>query len=117
MRKENCSVRRIVKQLPVYIFEDTPLLFTLDVIGQMYFGGKYSFIRRTNDSIIVFQKKSIILFANIVPEAEVVLNNELKQYNIERIEADKLSQLEEIVYLDRMCNDYEGNSIEDGKLI
>lgn len=117
MRKENSSVRRMVRQLPIYIFEDTPLLSTLEVIGQMYFGGKYSFIRRTNDSIIVFQKKSIILFANIVPEAEEVLCRELKRYNMEHIADDKLSQLEEILYLDKMCSDYEGNSIEDGKLI
>lgn len=117
MCKENNSVRRMIRNLPVYIFEDTPLLSTLDVIGQMYFGGKYSFIRRDNDSIIVFQKKSIILFANIVPEAEEVLNRELKRYNLELISEDKLSQLDEILYLDKMCNDYEGNSIEDAKSI
>lgn len=107
----------MVRQLPVYIYEDTPLLASFDVIGQMFYGGKYSYIRRINDTILVFQKRSICLFTNIFTESEEILNRELGKFNIEYIDMDDERQISEIMYLDKMCNDYEGNSIEDAKMI
>ena len=115
--KESNAVRKMVRQLPVYMYEDTPLLSSFDVIGQMFYGGKYSYIRRKNDTILVFQKRSICLFTNIFIESEEILNRELKQFNIEYRDMDDKRQISEIMYLDKMCNDYEGNVIEDAKLI
>ena len=117
LNKESNAVRKMVKQLPVYIYEDTPLLSSLDVIGNMFFGGKYSYIRREKDSILILQKRSICLFTNIFAESEEVLNRELKQFNIEYSVISDEKQIAEILYLDKMCNDYEGNSIYDAKLI
>lgn len=117
LNKESNAIRKMVKQLPVYMFEDTPLLPTLDVIGQMFFGGKYSYIRRENDTILILQKRSICLFTNIFTEAEEVLNRELKQFNIGYSVISDEKQIAEIMYLDKMCNDYEGNSIYDSKRI
>ena len=34
--KDNNSIRKMVKILPVYIYEDTPLLYSLDKIGSMF---------------------------------------------------------------------------------
>ena len=115
--KESNAVRKMVRQLPIYMYEDTPLLASFDVIGQMFYGGKYSYIRRKNDTILVFQKRSICLFTNIFIESEEILNRELKQFNIEYRDMDDKRQISEIMYLDKMCNDYEGNVIEDAKLI
>ena len=117
LSKESNAVRKMVRQLPVYIYEDTPLLASFDVIGQMFYGGKYSYIRRINDTILVFQKRSICLFTNIFTESEEILNRELGKFNIEYIDIDDERQISEIMYLDKMCNDYEGNSIEDAKMI
>jgi len=117
MDKERNAVRKMVKKLPVYIFEDTPILSSLDVISHMFYGGKYSYIRRENDSIVIFQKKSILLFANIISRAEKVLDRELKRFNIEYTNVNKIGNIDEILYLDRMCNDYEGNEIENAKRI
>ena len=117
LSKESNAVRKMVKQLPVYVYEDTPLLPSLDVIGQMFFGGKYSYIRRDKDTIFILQKRSICLFTNIFIESEEVLNRELKQFNIEQSVMRDEKQIAEIMYLDKMCNDYEANSIDDGKLI
>lgn len=117
LSKESKAVRKMVRRLPVYIYEDTPLLTSFDVIGQMFYGGKYSYIRRKNDTILVFQKRSICLFTNIFIESEEILNRELKQFNIKYRGIDDEKQISEIMYLDKMCNDYEGNSIEDAKLI
>lgn len=115
--KESNAVRKMVRQLPIYMYEDTPLLASFDVIGQMFYGGKYSYMRRKNDTILVFQKRSICLFTNIFIESEEILNRELKQFNIEYRDMDDKRQISEIMYLDKMCNDYEGNVIEDAKLI
>ena len=115
--KESNAVRKMVRQLPIYMYEDTPLLASFDVIGQMFYGGKYSYIRRKNDTILVFQKRSICLFTNIFIESEEILNRELRQFNIEYRDMDDKRQISEIMYLDKMCNDYEGNVIEDAKLI
>ena len=115
--KESNAVRKMVKQLPVYMYEDTPLLSSFDVIGQMFYRGKYSYIRRKIDTILVFQKRSICLFTNIFIESEEILNRELKQFNIEYKDMDDERQISEIMYLDKMCNDYECNRIEDAKLI
>lgn len=115
--KESNAVRKMVRQLPIYMYEDTPLLISFDVISRMFYGGKYSYIRRKNDTILVFQKKSICLFTNIFIESEEILNRELKQFNIEYNDMDDERQISEIMYLDKMCNDYEGNVIEDAKLI
>lgn len=117
LNKESNAIRKMVKQLPVYMFEDTPLLPTLEVIGHMFFGGKYSYIRRENDTILILQKRSICLFTNILTEAEKVLNRELKQFNIGYSVISDEKQIAEIMYLDKMCNDYEGNSIYDSKRI
>ena len=115
--KESNAVRKMVRQLPIYMYEDTPLLLSFDVIGQMFYGGQYSYIRRKNDTILVFQKKSICLFTNIFIESEEILNRELKQFNIKYKSMDDKRQISEIMYLDKMCNDYEGNAIGDEKLI
>lgn len=115
--KESNAVRKMVRQLPVYMYEDTPLLSSFDVIDQMFYGGKYSYIRRKNDTILVFQKRSICLFTNIFIESEEILNRELKQFSIEYRDMYDKRQISEIMYLDKMCNDYEGNVIEDAKLI
>ena len=96
MDKERNAVRKMVKKLPVYIFEDTPILSSLDVISHMFYGGKYSYIRRENDSIVIFQKKSILLFANIISRAEKVLDRELKRFNIEYTNVNKIGNIDEI---------------------
>jgi hypothetical protein len=116
--KEAKAIRKMVKELPVYIYEDTPLVTRIQFIETFFSNGKFGFIENDNHYIFVVSKKSITLFANILKEAKDVLVSELSANNlcyIDRVE--EICSVNEVIRLSKTCNEYEVNELDDATLV
>ena len=117
MKNEAKSIRKMVKELPIYIFEDTPLVTKIQFIETFFLNGKFGFIENDNHYIIVVSKKSITLFANIIKEAKDILIGELCANNLSYIDSvDEICNINEVIRLNRTCNEYEVNELNDATL-
>lgn len=117
MNKEAKSIRKMVRELPIYIFEDAPIIGTIQFIESFFFGGKFGFIKYDNYYIFVVSKKSIILFVNILKEAKEILLKEFCANNLHYTEnTDEICNTDEVLRLDKICNEYEVNQLKDAKL-
>ncbi|MFR6667256.1 MAG: hypothetical protein ACLUQX_14110, partial [Thomasclavelia spiroformis] len=114
--KEAKRIRKMVRQLPIYIFEDTPIINIIQFIKSFFFKGRFGFIEYENYYIFAVSKKSIILFADVFKEAKSVLINELCANGLSYTEnADEICNINEVIRLNRICNEYEVNRLEDAK--
>ncbi len=107
MYKEWKSVRKIVRQVPIYIYMDVTLAYYIEKINKMFFGGKYTYIQEEKKTIFAVEKKSIVLFANIVKDAEEVLDGKLEMGKIRKIPPADFPNNEEVTVLDHICAQYE----------
>ena len=116
MDKEAKRIRKMVRQLPIYIFDDTPIINIIQFIKSFFFKGRFGFIEYENYYIFAVSKKSIILFADVFKEAKSVLINELCANGLSYTEnADEICNINEVIRLNRICNEYEVNRLEDAK--
>lgn len=114
MSNEGKSIRKMVKELPIYIFEDTPIVTNIQFIETFFLNGKFGFIQRDNYYIFVVSKKSITLIANIIGEAKDVLISELCENNLSYIEnVGEICNINEVIRIDRTCNEYEIFELEN----
>lgn len=108
IQNEGKSIRKMVKKLPIYIFEDTPILNTIPFIKDFFVAGKFGFIENDNHYIFVVSKKNFILFVDIVKKAKNILIKELcaneRLRYVER--ADEICNVNEVIRLNRTCNEY-----------
>lgn len=117
MGNESKSIRKMVKELPIYIFEDTPLATKIQFIETFFLNGKFGFIENDNHYIFVVSKKSITLLANVIKEAKDVLISELSANNLCYIErVDEICNINEVIRISRTCNEYEVNELSDATL-
>lgn len=111
------EMRKMVRRLPIYIFEDSPIIASLDFIKIFFYKGKFGFIENERHSILVVTKKSFVLSANVVANAVEPLVKELSENGL-IFEADisKLGNVEEIIRINNTCNEYEVNLVDDAEL-
>ncbi|MGF6991234.1 hypothetical protein M2150_002508 [Lachnospiraceae bacterium PM6-15] len=118
MQNEAKSIRKMVRELPIYIFEDGPIIGAITFIKNFFKNGQFGFIENDKHYIFVVRKRSIILYADIVLDAKDILINELCEDNLNYIkEINEICNVKEVLRLDRTCNEYEINSKEDIKLV
>lgn len=107
-RKEGKSIRKMTRKLPIYIYEDSPMVNDLSFLSTQFFNGKYGFIEKNNKIILVVCKRSVIYMANIVPEARKVLIKYFNEKNIQQTtDVEKICNVLEVCRIDEKCNEYE----------
>lgn len=117
MKKDGKSIRKMVRELPMYIYEDTSIYTAIPFVKDFFVNAKFGFIEYDNNYIFVVAKKSIILFSNVIKEAKDVLINELCTSNLSYIEnVYNFCDVNEVIRINRRCNEYEPNSLDDAKL-
>ena len=98
----------MTRKLPIYIYEDSPMVNDLSFLSTQFFNGKYGFIEKNNKIILVVCKRSVIYMANIVPEARKVLIKYFNEKNIQQTtDVEKICNVLEVCRIDEKCNEYE----------
>lgn len=117
MHKEAKAIRKMVRELPIYIFEDTPIIGTISFIESFFRKGKFGFIENDNHYILVVNKKSIILLASILEEAKEILIKKFCANSLSYIEkVEEICNENEVLRLVRICTEYEVNKLEEAKI-
>lgn len=118
INKEGKSIRRMVKKLPIYIYQDSPMLTDLPFIEMYFMDGKWGFLERDGRTIFVVCKRSIIYFTNVVSEARNVLINYFSNKKIYFTEdITEICNINDVYRISKTCNEYETNKITDAKLL
>ena len=116
INKEGKVIRKMVKKLPIYIFEDSPMLSDLSFIDNYFINGEFGFIEMKSRTIFVICKRSVFFFTDIVSEAKEVLINYFNNKNIYQTNnINKMCNVMELYRIDEKCNEYEVNNIADAK--
>lgn len=116
--KEAKSIRKMAKRLPIYIYEDSPMLKDLPFLSSYFVNGEFGFIKRSSRTIFVICKRSVIYIADIVSEAKEVLIKYFSDRNIHQTkDIEKMCNVLEVCRIDEKCNEYEVNEITDAKFI
>lgn len=112
------AIRKMVRRLPIYIYEDSPMLPDLPFLESYFVNGEFGFVERMNKTIFVIRKRSVIYMADIVSKAKDILVDFFSDKNIRQIkEVEKMCNIEEVCRIDEKCNEYEVNDFEDAKLL
>ena len=116
--KEGKSMRKMVKKLPIYIYQDSPMLSDLPFLSSYFVNGEFGFIKRDGKTIFVICKRSVIYMADIVSEAQDVLIKYFSDKNIYQTKnIESMCNVFEVCRINEKCNAYEVNDFEDAKLL
>lgn len=108
------SIRKMVKKLPVYLYEESPVLYTVSFIKEFYYGAKFTFIHNKNHIIFIVGKRSMVLYADIIGEAKDVLKKELCDSGLEYVmDGNEIFDINEVIKLDDICNDFSVINIDE----
>lgn len=76
------SLKRVVGQLPIFIYYDTPIINAIDFLKSFYRGGQYYIQEKTGYLLVVVHKRSFFTILNAVYDARNILEMILQDADI-----------------------------------
>lgn len=96
------SLKRVIGQLPIFIYYDSAIIGALEFIKNFYRGGKYYFQEKQGQLLLVIYKKSFYAIFSIINEAKECMEEILRDDHI--VPSDQQEYLEQVEYIHEHMN-------------